>query len=170
MSPAPRSERPNMPGYGVTDDPTGLLPWEWAEQKLVATRNYWLITADTAGRPHSMPVWGVWMPDSQRWGLGCASTARKTRNMRTNGRVVVTNEDTVECVSVEGRAVEVSGAHADALIETWVEKYHDGTWPRNEMAEFLRAGTTFEVIPERAFGLIERPEEFSTAATRWVWD
>lgn len=170
MISTPRTERPDMAGYGVTDDPEGLLPWSWAEQRLVATRNYWLVTADASARPHSMPVWGVWMPESQRWGMGCAPTARKTRNMRANSRVVVCNDDTIECVSVEGRALEVAGDAADDLTETWVEKYHDGTWPRDQMAEYLRSGVTFEVIPERAFGLIERPEEFSTAATRWVWD
>ena len=116
-----------------------------------------------------MPVWGVWMPDRQRFGLGCAATARKTRNMRANDQVVVCNDDTVECISVEGRAVEIDGGSAEPLIAAWVKKYHDGTPTRDELAEFLRDGVTFEVIPERAFGLIERPEEFSTAATRWVW-
>ncbi|GEM_PF-6107262 len=37
------------------------------------------------------------------------------------------------------------------------------------MAKFLRDGALFEVIPSRAFGFIERAEEFSASATRWVW-
>jgi hypothetical protein len=33
----------------------------------------------------------------------------------------------------------------------------------------MRENTIFEVSPERAFGIIEREEEFSQRATRWVW-
>jgi hypothetical protein len=34
-------------------------------------------------------------------------------------------------------------------------------------AEFLRQNLVFEVVPERAFAVIEREAEFSTRATRW---
>ena len=40
---------------------------------------------------------------------------------------------------------------------------------RDQAAGFLRAGAMFEVIPTRAIGMIERAEEFSERATRWVW-
>ena len=36
--------------------------------------------------------------------------------------------------------------------------------------ETVYGGAAFEVIPERAFGMIETPEEFSKCATRWLWD
>ena len=104
----PRVERPDMADYGVTDNPEGLLPWSWAEERLVGTRNFWFVTANSVGRPRAIPVWGVWMPDRQRWGAGFASSARKVRNM-------------------------------------------------------------WDVTPHRAFGMIETPEKFSSAATRWVW-
>jgi hypothetical protein len=58
----PRASRPHMPGYG-SGGPTqgsGLLPWSWAEQRLLASRNYWVATSWPDGRPHVMPVWGVW--------------------------------------------------------------------------------------------------------------
>jgi hypothetical protein len=44
-----------MPGYGVrrADQGTGLLPW--AEQRLIASRNYWVVSAWPDGRPHAMP-------------------------------------------------------------------------------------------------------------------
>jgi len=96
-----------MQGYGVTEDPDGLLDWEWAETRLLGCRNYWLTTVNADGRPHSMPVWGVWMPSRQRFGFGCSPTARKVRNLAANQRVVVAPHDTVECISLEGRAVMV---------------------------------------------------------------
>ena len=147
-----------MAAYGVPDDPDGLLPWSWAEQRLLSARNFWLVTADGNGRPHSMPVWGVWMPDRDRWGVGCAPTARKARNMEANDQVVVTTEDTVEFVSIEGRAVRVEGDEALPMAQAWADKYHDDTQPsKEEMVEFMLQGATFEVIPERAFGMIETP-------------
>lgn len=39
----------------------------------------------------------------------------------------------------------------------------------DQMREFLASNTVIEVRPERAFGLIERPEDFSLRATRWNW-
>jgi hypothetical protein len=57
----PRASRPYMPGYGILG-PTkgsGLLPWSWAEERLTASRNYWVASSWPDGRPHSMPVWGV---------------------------------------------------------------------------------------------------------------
>ena len=159
-----------MAGYGVTENPEGLLPWSWAEERLVGTRNFWLVTANGAGRPHSMPVWGVWMPERQRWGAGFAASARKVRNMQANDRVVVTNDNSVECVSVEGRAVSVTGDDAEPLVGAWADKYFEETGgDREGTMAFLREGCMWEVIPERAFGLIETPEQFSSAATRWIW-
>ncbi|NIV55014.1 MAG: hypothetical protein GWN48_05310 [Actinobacteria bacterium] len=164
-----------MASYGVTDDPDGLLPWAWAEERLLTTRNFWFVTCDGAGRPHSMPVWGVWMPDVERWGTSCAPTARKARNLRANDRVVVTTDDGVECVSIEGRAVRLAGDEVDHMARAWALKYADLVEAHTEeqireTIEFVRGNAAYAVIPERAFGMIETPERFATAATRWVWD
>lgn len=163
-----------MEGYGVSDDPAGLLPWSWAEERLTG-RNFWFVTVRPDGRPHSMPVWGVWMPDRQRWGFGCSPTSQKARNLAANPAVVVTTEDTVELVSIEGTAAPIEGEAADAMIEAWVDKYADeidvvDDESREEARGFLRDGAMFEITPHRAFGLIERADEFASAATRWVWD
>ena len=92
--------------------------------------------------------------------------------------MVVTVEDTVEAISIEGTAERIDGGAADAFITAWVDKYAseigdfaDGVDDdsRDQAAGFLRAGAMFEVIPTRAIGMIERAEEFSERATRWVW-
>jgi Pyridoxamine 5'-phosphate oxidase len=49
--------------YGAPAPPGDLLPWSWAEQRLVAARHYWIATTRPDGRPHSRPVWGAWLPD-----------------------------------------------------------------------------------------------------------
>ena len=159
-----------MAGYGVTEDPEGLLDWSWAEQRLVEERNFWFVTANAEGRPHSMPVWGVWMPERERFGMCCDSGARKVRNIEANDQVVVTTTNSVECVSLEGRAVLVEGDEAEPLAVGWAEKYCDDNFSKEDMMEAVHSGAAFEVIPERAFGMIETPEEFSKCATRWLWD
>lgn len=170
--PEPVAERPAMAGYGVDpDDPEGLLGWSWAEQRLVAATSFWLVTVGADLQPHSMPVWGVWMPSRMRWGSAFAPTARKVRNLGVNDQVVVTTESTVEVVSLQGRALPAEGDAAQALIEGWVEKYCEitGSTPA-EMREFLSGGSLWEVEPVRAFGMIESPELFAKAATRWVFE
>lgn len=165
----PRAERPDMDGYGVDDDPAGLLSFGWAEERLAANRNFWLSTVDADGRPHAMPVWGVWQATRQRFAFGCAPSARKVRNIAANPAVVVTIENTVECVSIEGTAQPLRGADLDDAATAWATKYHDGSQSLEEMAGFFRGGAAYEVVPERGFGLIETPEQFGSSATRWVW-
>ena len=159
-----------MAAYGVPDSEDGLLPWTWAEERLLASRNYWVTTVSAAGRPHSLPVWGVWLTARERFWFGCAPTARKARNLRAVPGIVVAPTDTVEVVSVEGRAREVTGQDLDEPISAYWEKYGEEMgMERAAVAEFLTAGASFEVAPERAFGIIERADDFTRRATRWRW-
>lgn len=171
MTTPPHSERPQMQDYGVPEDLDGVLPWSWAEERLVGCQNFFFVTANAAGRPHSLPVWAVWMPERQKWATSCATTARKLRNVRENPQVVFTTDDSVYVVSVEGRAEIVSGDAAEPAVEAWAAKYEplmDGA-SLDDAKAFMRANAIVEVTPERAFGIIEEPDRFGTAATRWVW-
>ena len=96
--------------------------------------------------------------------------SQSVRNIKTNDQVVVTTTNSVECVSLEGRAVLVEGDEAEPLAVGWAEKYCDDNFSKEDMMEAVYGGAAFEVIPERAFGMIETPEEFSKCATRWLWD
>lgn len=156
-----------MANYGVPDDLADALPWSWARERLVASRNYWVVTASAGGRPHAMPVWGVWLPGEVFW-FSCDNGSRKARNVRANPQVVVAADSTVEVVSVEGRARAATGDEITAAVAAFVEKYGHETGDA-DLDEFLRANATFTVEPERAFGIIERPDEFSSRATRWRW-
>ena len=155
-----------MPGYGVDTPDWQPLPGEWAAERLVVNRNYWVVTVSGSGRPHTLPVWGVWDDDEHRFAFSCGSSSRKARNIAANSAVVVTNSDTVECISVEGVAAILpdGDARRERWIERYVEKYEPGS---DAMAEFVRGHLVIEVEPDRAFGIIEREDEFSTRATRW---
>ena len=158
-----------MPDYGVDTPAWAPLPWSWAAERLVGNRNYWVVTVSGDGRPHALPVWGVWDDGEARFAFSCAPRARKARNLAANPRAVVTTDDTVECLSVEGRAAPVRDDDRQAQwIESYLAKYQPVS--PDLSADFLRRNLIVEFEPERAFAVIEREDEFSTRATRWVFD
>ncbi len=160
-----------MPGYDVPADDEGTLPWLWADERLSRSRNYWLVTASAAARPHALPVWGVWSSEHGVFWTSCGPESRKARNLAANPACVVAPDDTTECVSLEGHAVAlVDPVRTEIAVASYVLKYaaEVGGNP-DEFAGFIRSNALFEVIPERAFGIIERPAEFSTRATKWVF-
>jgi nitroimidazol reductase NimA-like FMN-containing flavoprotein (pyridoxamine 5'-phosphate oxidase superfamily) len=161
----PIGERPGMAAYGTDTADWQPLPWEWAAERLVPNRNYWVVTVSAAGAPHALPVWGVWDDHDLRFMFSCAFASRKARNMAANPRVVFTIADTVECISIEGTAAPISDAlRAKAWIDRYVAKYG----PEQEgLGEFLPQNAMYEVKPRVAFAVIEREAEFATRATRW---
>jgi PPOX class probable F420-dependent enzyme len=165
----PRADRPHMPDYGVDTPDWNPLPWSWAAGKLAGNRNFWVVTASADGRPHALPVWGIWDDDEHRFAFSCGPRSRKAANLAANPRVVVAVDDTVECLSIEGRATQVDG---DERRETWIARYLSKYTPvaPDLSADFLRANLVFEFVPERAFAIIEREDEFSARATRWSFD
>jgi general stress protein 26 len=162
-----------MADYGVPADPAGALPWSWAQERLVRNKNYWVVTASASGRPHALPVWGVWLPETDRFWFSCSPNARKVRNIAENPRSVVTVDDTVECVSVEGRA-RLADPAGDAdrvrpMIAAYLSKYWADPGVHAQMEAFIRSHAIVELTPDRAFGIIEREHEFAQRATRWRW-
>ena len=158
-----------MPDYGVDTPAWVPLPWSWAAERLVANRNFWVVTVSADGRPHALPVWGVWDDVDGRFAFSCGPRSRKARNLAANPRAVVMVDSTVECVSVEGRAAPVTDDRRQA---TWVERYLSKYQPLAPAltAEFLGQNAIMEFEPERAFAVIEREDEFATRATRWVFE
>jgi general stress protein 26 len=155
-----------MPGYGVDTPDWQALPWAWAAERLVRTRNFWVVTVSGAGQPHSLPVWGVWDDDEQRFMFSCGHGSRKARNLGSNPKMAFTNDDTVECVSVQGIATLVA---EPARITTWADRYvaKYGAEVGPELGDFIRQNAIYEVTPALAYAIIERADEFSTRATRW---
>jgi hypothetical protein len=163
----PEAQRPLMRGYGVPEDPEGTLPWSWAEERLIESRNYWVVTVDPDGAPHAMPVWGLWRRGEDQFWFSSAPDSMKARNIAENPNVVVTADSTVEVVSVEGVATQAEKRRN--IADEYAAKYESDPDARSQLAEFFLQGGIFRVTPTRAFGIIERPEEFSERATRWVW-
>jgi PPOX class probable F420-dependent enzyme len=152
-----------MPDYGIQGpgEGSGLLPWSWAEERLIASRNYWVTSLWPDGRPHSMPVWGAW--DGEALWFSSGRRSRKARNLAADPRCVVTTEDANEPVVIEGSAE--SARERDAIVrvaELMNAKYGGIT------AEFLAAHATIRVRPRWAFGIAH--DDFTGSPTRWVFD
>jgi hypothetical protein len=51
-----------MPRHGLVgpEAGTGLLPWKWAHERLVALHDSWPATVRPDGSAHPLPIWGMW--------------------------------------------------------------------------------------------------------------
>ena len=159
----PRADRPFMPGYGVEEagSGTGLLPWKWAEDKLIASHDYWVVSLWPDGRPHAMPVWGVWDDDGLLFSSGGRS--RKVRNLRADPRCVVAIQDTHDPVVLEGTAEIVT----DPAVLTRTIELINAKYSTAYAVDFLdpAVNATLRVRPRSGFGLLQ--EDFSGSPTRW---
>ena len=155
-----------MPGYGIAGptDGTGLLPWSWATERLTRSHDYWVATVRPDGRPHVMPVWGVWDEDAV-W-FSSSNGARKSRNIAADARSVVTTSDPYEPVVVDGTAERRAGAEAIARFAQLVNAKYDVDYPVTfyDPAE----NSVFRVTPNTVIGLTE--SDFTGSPTRWSFD
>jgi PPOX class probable F420-dependent enzyme len=159
----PRISRPYMPGYGIAgpEEGSGLLPWSWAAERLTAARNYWVVTAWPDGRPHSMPVWGMW-DDSALW-FTTAVGSRKAKNLRADPRCVVTTEDASDPVVIEGRAEIVTAAGAvRRVLDLMNAKYGTDLQP-----DFLDPAVNATVSVRPGTVISMRHGDFTGSPTRW---
>jgi nitroimidazol reductase NimA-like FMN-containing flavoprotein (pyridoxamine 5'-phosphate oxidase superfamily) len=150
-----------MPGYGIVgaDEGSGLLPWSWAVERLTVSHDYWLATVWPDGRPHLMPVWGVWVEDAL-W-FSSSGQARKTRNLAAEPRCTATTDNALEPVVIEGRAERVEAPEAVAGFAAAVNAKYDTEYP----TEFFLENASFRLVPTVAIGLGE--SDFTGSPTRW---
>jgi Pyridoxamine 5'-phosphate oxidase len=152
-----------MPGYGTlaADEGSGLLPWSWAEERLIRSHDYWLATVWPDGRPHVMPVWAVWF-DASLW-FSCSRASRKTRNLLATRRGAMTTDDPRNPVVVEGVAELVSAPELfRAVLDAENAKY--GTDYGIELLD-PAVSACFRLEPTWAFAL--REGDFTGSPTRW---
>ena len=150
------ADRPFAPDYGFVgpDEGDGLLPFEWAVERLSRSRNLWVVTTYPDGRPHAMPLWAVWVDGGIEFSTG--ATSRKSKNLERDPRCVIANEDTREAVVVEGTAARVD--MSDAFVDAYQAKYDMDI---RSMAEH----PVWRVTPNKVICIDE--ERFQSAPTRF---
>jgi hypothetical protein len=154
-----------MPGYGTLgpSEGSGLLPWSWAEERLVRSHDYWLATVTPAGRPHVMPVWAVMLDD--RFWFSSSNGSRKARNLRRTGYASLTTDDPLEPVVAEGPVELVTDmATLERMLAAENAKY--GTDYGIDMFDPAQ-NSCFALSPQRVFGLDS--SDFTGSPTKWVF-
>jgi pyridoxine/pyridoxamine 5'-phosphate oxidase len=145
--------------YGIRDEPEGMLDWAWAVERLAASRNYWIVTADEDGRPRALPVWGVWFDDAVVFGT--SGRSRKARNLDRDPRVVVHLESGDEVVILEGEVetIEVTEEIADEFQSKYDWRPQLG--PEDSTC-------WYELRPQRAQAWLE--QDYPKSATRFDFE
>ncbi len=110
----PEPDQPRMFGGYVG---SAKLPWTWATERLTRARNYWIATTRPDGKPHSRPVWGVWLNNSFYFSTGSLAA----QNLATRPIITVHLESGSEVVIIEGVAELVSDI---VLIKQVVSLYN----------------------------------------------
>ena len=115
------------PRYG--DASATPPPWTDIERLLTDAQLYWIITVRADGRPHAVPLVGVWQDGA--FAFCTCSDEQKQRNLDADPRVAVTTGstgangwDSGEDVVVEGTAVRVTDPdELQRLADAWFAKY-----------------------------------------------
>ena len=151
-----------MPGYGVlpAGDGSGLLPWHEVEPRLAGSHDYWLATAWPDGRPHVMPVWGVW--DGSCFWCSSAVRSRKIVNLRRDPRCVVAADDALDPVILDGLAELVTDGDAIGTFLGRMNAKYDTDYGRDFLDPAVNA--TVRVRPHAAFALLQ--SDFAGSPTR----
>jgi nitroimidazol reductase NimA-like FMN-containing flavoprotein (pyridoxamine 5'-phosphate oxidase superfamily) len=166
MSAAPKASaertRPNMPNYGISTKAEGMMSWDWVDEQMTKSRNYWICSTRPDGSPHAAPVWGVWV-DGKLY-FGSATTSRKARNIKRNPQIVVHLESGDDTVILEGR-VNTSAITDMALLERIADAY-GAKYPPYKPDVHDSNNPFFVFEPKRAFAWTEK--DYPNTATRWT--
>jgi PPOX class probable F420-dependent enzyme len=161
----PVGGRPFMPGYGVlpADQGSGVMPWSEAEQRLTASHDYWCATVRPDGRPHAMPVWGVWL--AGRVWFSSSLGSRKARNLAADPRCTITTDDALNPVVVDGVAERVTDADRIAAFVDAVNAKYDA----DMTVDFLDPAVngTYAVRPVTVIAMTH--DDFTGSPTRWMF-
>lgn len=154
MSGDPLADRPVAPGYFVREHTDGLLPWSWAVEVMGRTRVPTLSTVRGDGRPHAMPIWGLWLDEV--YCVSTAITSVKSKNLLAAPACVVTSTDGADSVVLEGAAVVAP--LPPGFTEAYGAKY----------GQEITEGPIWVIRPSVAFGF-RADDSFASSATRWTW-
>lgn len=145
-------------GYGIKPSLEGAIDWHTAREWLTRSRNYWVATVRPDGRPHSMPVWGLWWNEALYFSSDPLSV--KGQNLAANPRTVIHVESGDEAVVLEGVAERVV---YDRSLTPLTDDYEAKYAFRPDFA--AESSALYRLRPLVA--LAWRELDFPTSASRW---
>jgi hypothetical protein len=157
----PTADRPTM--FGGHLEPV-LLPWAWAEHRLTVARNYWIASTRLDDRPHTRPVWGVWLDGAFFFSTGSLAAG----HLSSRPEITVHLESGSDVVIIESRARVVEDRELIVrIVDAYNLKY------RWDVDPDALPGPFYEVRPRVAFGWTsdesgrDAGAGFHGTATRW---
>lgn len=174
----PRLTPPHLdPSYQVTDAAQGAS-WPATEEKLAASRNYWICTTRANGAPHSKPVWGVW--NDALW-FSTGSGAVTGRNLARDTRVSVHLESGDDVVILEGRVQPLPQREVpDTVMQAYADKYAfdpreagdaedtGDTGDAGDAGDTEDIGAWYRLVPTLAHTWSE--SDFQNSVARWEFE
>ncbi|HEX2910319.1 MAG TPA: pyridoxamine 5'-phosphate oxidase family protein [Chloroflexia bacterium] len=158
------AQRPQMPKeYGIATGEEHMREWQEVVGELELAHNYWLSTSSPDGKPHAMPVWGIWHSD--HFYFSTHRHSRKSRNLKANSRVVVHLESGANAVIVEGVAEEITDPEfLRRLGDIYALKYSG----MRLSSDPTSSDAVFAVKPLVIYAWLEA--NFSKSATCWRFE
>ena len=159
------THRKPVAATSLGEDDAAASPWALAEERLANPekgRTYWLATVRADGRPHVMPLIGLWFEDAFYFLTGAGT--RKGRNLAGDPHCVITAGSTALPsldIIIEGdarkvtdetplrRVTEAFGSRLEWPLEVRGDAVHGPNAPSAGPPPY----SVFQVIPELVFGL-----------------
>ena len=153
----PRVESARLPReYGV---PRRKLRWPDVAARLTEAEHYWLASTRPDGRPHTIPIDGLWHEDRMWFGGSAASIHHE--NLSASGAAILHVEDAMSPIIVEGTAelLPPTREQATSLAGLSAQKYGYGAPVEAFLVPMWR------LRPERVLAWTSFPAD----ATRFVF-
>jgi len=153
----PKPIRPDMPAAYSPKGPDKMkfVPWTFAESRLAKSHNYWICSTRPDSRPHSAPVWGVWLDGVFYFSTDPAS--RKGQNLKANPAVSVHVESGDEAVILEGKVEIVK-----------LDRKIDAAYHRKYKMHLIGMPLPMVIFRLRPRTVLAwREKTFDTSATKW---
>jgi hypothetical protein len=142
--------------YGIPKSVKGILDWSHVVERMEKARNYWVATVHPSGRPHTVPVWGVWVDNTAYFGGG--PETRWSRNLKASPEVAVHLESGDDVLILEGTVGRIENADhplMKRIDDAYEQKYQ------------MRHGPPLWVLHPR---VILAWTQFPKDATRWKFE
>ena len=122
----PSRDRPESPppSYGVPRRGGRFVPWSDVIERLRTSVGYWIATVTPDGRPHVVPIWGVFVEADLFLETGAPGTI-KNRNLAVQPEIAVHLDGVDDVVLIRGRATPTApdAELGTALATAFHQKY-----------------------------------------------
>lgn len=142
-------------GYVPPGTKPNFLSWDWATKRLTKAHNYWICTTRSDGRPHAMPVWGVWVEGAVYFSTDPSSL--KARNMAARPKITVHLESGEEVIILEGSVEKVK-------VTELVDDAYNGKY-KMRLSSFPGPVGIYRLKPKVLMAW--REKDFVKSSTRW---